>query len=134
MHRQSRVIRLRAVAAALAALILAACIGSTPFPTADPIPQPSGSCGGFHLEVHNLTGEAIGVAISGEPVGDVEGGASLLLVQWGTRQLPLLPWTVVITRAADGSEIGRMRFEGDVDQHLWVSAAGLRTELREPPC
>lgn len=94
-------------------------------PSAPPTTQPIGSnaCGGFHLTVVNETGERVTVTVNGQDAGAIEPAKSLTLVQWLPPQLPVMPWTVVVGRASDGTQLGTQRFEsGMANQRLVVAA------------
>ncbi len=96
------------------------------FVTPGPTPWPSNACGGFHLKVVNEDSDEVTVTINGTYSETVAGGASDTIVEWlPPFPKPLMPWTVVVTRTADGTQIGSVYLAGPVDQKVIVSGGQL---------
>ncbi len=107
----------------ITAVLVAACAAG---PVASSTPVSSNACGGFRLAVVNQGPERVAVTINATSAGVVEAGMSLMLVEWLPPPLPRMPWSVVITRSSDGTELGRASFEGgEADQQLLVSTNGV---------
>lgn len=120
-----------ALVGAAMSFMLMACVSG--FMPSNATPQPSNACGGFHLDVVNQTSGRIAVSINDEPVGEVDPSSTLMLVEWLPPQLPLMPWTVAVTRASDGNEVGSAYFERGADQQLMVTADGVNARPAERP-
>jgi hypothetical protein len=96
-------------------------------------PEKTPPCGGFHLRVINQTVGRINIDVNDTPAAILEPDDSIVLAQYLPPQLPDMPWTVVITRSTDASEIGDARFSGGPDRDLFVSANGLDEKPLAPP-
>lgn len=91
------------------ALSTAACAGtaSTPSPTPTPRPVASGSCLGYHLELHNVGRSDVEVRFNGSLVTTITPGQTADIAQYGQGmsgqyKVPPLPWDVRVTRGPDG--------------------------------
>lgn len=130
---------MKALAISVAAVLLVASCFVSNAPSSLPpsqTPQPTGSpaCGGFHLGIVNGSEDQIQVTINGMPAASVDPGGSQTLIEVLTQPaLPLMPWTVVITRAADDSPLESAYFDGTApDQTLVVTAASAEFAVASP--
>jgi hypothetical protein len=90
-------------------------------------------CGGFHLRVINQSSGLINVDVNDTPAVLLAAGDEKILGQYLPPQLPAMPWTVVVRRSTDGSEIGDAHFLSGPDRDLFVSNNGLDEESFAPP-
>ena len=116
----------RAISLVLAAGIIASCQGSSG-PNATP------PCGGFHLRVINQSSGTINVDVNDTPAVVLRPSLEAVLGQYLPPQLPAMPWTVVVTRSTDGSEIGDAHFFSGPDRDLFVTNNGLDEKSFAPP-
>ena len=119
-------VRLTAFAFATA-LALAGC-------TSGPsVGRPTPPCGGFHLRVINQSSGTVNVDVNDTPAAVLLPGIETILAQYLPPQLPDMPWTVVITRSTDGSQVGDAHFVAGPDRDLFVDNNGLDEKPFAPP-
>lgn len=120
--------RVRLIFVALAAAVIVGACSSGPS-TGNATPP----CGGFHLRVINQSSGLINVDVNDTPAVVLAAGDEKVLGQYLPPQLPDMPWTVVVTRSTDGSQIGDAHFFAGPDRDLFVSGSGLDEKPFAPP-
>lgn len=100
----------RLVMVACMVLSAAACTasGSTPSPTATPLPVASHACGGYHLMLSIVGQSDAEVRLNGNLVTTVRPGQTTDIDQHiqglrGQAYVPPMPWDVAVTRVSDGT-------------------------------
>ncbi len=115
----------RVTALVLMLLLVAGCTSAAPVTT--PIgPSAPKACGGFHVVIENATGFALRISINGEPVVDVDQGATPNVAQFGNYRVPAMPWRVEVSRIPDQVPIYANTFQAD-------GTDGVRVRLEVSP-